>query len=255
MEDNQHKARGELATRFTPWNGSEILQEPIAVDDEDSKSVNSDDGESVHEAGYDAAVGTSYQPHSILDRSRQGASITHAPMELAILEEDHESGPDSRALKLNRERDFTSFLTEQTMVNRTVELEGHPTLRNRVPTAGQRNQSLGIPRTQTMRSDRTKRSGYGGFPTPLQIFRNLAEKLAPETTKKLERTYSQAPIETRSAPTALFTSFPLKVGRNSLFLDLTKEQKEELGGIEYRASKLLLRVVYSVSLFNGEGVK
>jgi len=100
-----------------------------------------------------------------------------------------------------------------------------------------------------MRSDRTKRNGYGGFPTPLQILRSLAEKFAPETTKKLERTYSQAPVESLNPPTALFTSFPLKVGRNSLFLDLTQEQKDELGGIEYRASKLLLKVVYSVSVF------
>jgi hypothetical protein len=81
---------------------------------------------------------------------------------------------------------------------------------------------------------------------PLQLLRSLALRFAPETTKKLERTYSQAPVQTREPPKALFTSFPLKVGRNSTFLDLTKEQKDELGGIEYRASKLLLKVVYSV---------
>lgn len=211
--------------------------------------MNSVDEDSVHELGNVNPVGTSYQPSSILGRSEQGASITHAPMELAILEQTSESPSNVPGVKLNRERDFTSYLTEQTMVNRTVGLEEHPTIRNRMPTSGQRNQSLGMPRTQTMRSDRTKRNGYGGFPMPLQILRSLAQKLAPETTKILERTYSQAPIETREPPKALFTSFPLKVGRNSLFLDLTKEQKEELGGIEYRASKLLLKVVYSVSHF------
>lgn len=148
---------------------------------------------------------------------------------------------------MDRERDFTSFLTEQTMVNRTVGLEANPTIRNRIPTTGLSRQSSGLPRTQTMRSDRTKHTGLGGFPMPLEIIRSLAQKFAPEATKKLERTYSQAPAETRNPPTALFTSFPLKVGRNSLFLNLTQEQKDELGGIEYRASKLLLKVVYSVS--------
>jgi hypothetical protein len=211
--------------------------------------MNSDDGKSIHETGTDNAVGTSYQPPSILTRPGHGASSTHAPVEMAVLDENHESAPNSRGLKLNRERDFTSFLTEQTMVNKAVRPEAHPTIRNRDPSAGLHRQSSRLPRTQTMRSDRTKRNGYGGFPTPLQILRSLAEKFAPETTKKLERTYSQAPVETRSPPTALFTSFPLKVGRNSLFLDLTQEQKDELGGIEYRASKLLLKVVYSVSLF------
>jgi len=217
------------------------------VDEEDTKSINSDDEESVHEVG--PAVGSSYQPSSILARSGPGPSVTHAPVELAILDENRESGSDSRGIKLNRERDFTSFLTEQTVVNRTVGLEERPTIRNRIPTAGLSRQSSGLPRTQTMRSDRTKHTGLGGFPMPLEIIRSLAQKFAPETTKKLERTYSQAPVDTRTPPTALFTSFPLKVGRNSLFLDLTQEQKDELGGIEYRASKLLLKVVYSVSLF------
>jgi hypothetical protein len=212
--------------------------------------MNSDDGKSIHEAGTDTAVGTSYQPPSILTRPGQGSTVAHAPVEMAVLDESHESAPNFRGLKLNRERDFTSFLTEQTVVNRTVRPEAHPIIRNRDPSAGLHRQSSRLPRTQTMRSDRTKRNGYGGFPTPLQILRSLAEKFAPETTKKLERTYSQAPVETRSPPPALFTSFPLKVGRNSLFLDLTQEQKDELGGIEYRASKLLLKVVYSVSLFH-----
>ena len=220
------------------------------MDEEDTKSINSDDEESLHEVGNGNAVGTSYQPASILTRSAPGPSVTHAPVEMAILPENHASGSDSRALQSNRERDFTTYPTEQTMVNKTVELEAHPTIRNRIPTAGLSlsRQASGLPRTQTMRSDRTKHTGLGGFPMPLEIIRSLAQKFAPEATKKLERTYSQAPVDAHNPPTALFTSFPLKVGRNSLFLDLTQEQKDELGGIEYRASKLLLKVVYSVSL-------
>jgi len=229
---------------------TDVLQEPIEVDDDDCKSIESHDEESVHDAsvaGNETAAGASSQTSSVQGRPRQRVTTAHSPVELSILNEGQETASNTGGLQLNRERDFTSFLTEQTVVQRTVALEAHPSHRDRNPTVGQPRESLGIPRTQTMRSDRTKRSGYGGFPTPVQILQSLAQRFAPETTKKLERTYSQAPAETRQPPAALFTSFPLKVGRNSLFLDLTKEQKEELGGIEYRASKLLLKVVYSVS--------
>jgi hypothetical protein len=40
---------------------------------------------------------------------------------------------------------------------------------------------------------------------------------------------------------------PLGVGRNSSMWGLSKAQKEELGGIEYRASRLLMLIVCSVS--------
>ena len=45
-----------------------------------------------------------------------------------------------------------------------------------------------------------------------------------------------------------YISFSAVVGRNSHFHDLTEEQMEELGGIEYRALKALLIIVVGVSL-------
>lgn len=44
-----------------------------------------------------------------------------------------------------------------------------------------------------------------------------------------------------------YISFSAVVGRNSHFHDLTEEQMEELGGIEYRALKALLYIVAGVS--------
>lgn len=35
------------------------------------------------------------------------------------------------------------------------------------------------------------------------------------------------------------------LGRNSQFINLTEEQKEELGGVEYRATKLLVKIVFT----------
>ena len=40
-----------------------------------------------------------------------------------------------------------------------------------------------------------------------------------------------------------YLSWTPTVGRNSTFIKLTDEQKEELGGIEYRAVKLLIKII------------
>ena len=44
-----------------------------------------------------------------------------------------------------------------------------------------------------------------------------------------------------------YLSYQPTVGRNSQFLDLTEEQREELGGIEYRSLKLLGRILIGKS--------
>lgn len=44
-----------------------------------------------------------------------------------------------------------------------------------------------------------------------------------------------------------YISFQAIVGRNSRFHDLTEEQMDELGGVEYRALRVLLIIVVAVS--------
>lgn len=41
-----------------------------------------------------------------------------------------------------------------------------------------------------------------------------------------------------------YLSYPTTVGRNSQFVDLSDEQREELGGIEYRSLKMLKRILW-----------
>lgn len=50
--------------------------------------------------------------------------------------------------------------------------------------------------------------------------------------------------ETKEAP---YISFQAIVGRNSRFHGLTEEQVDELGGVEYRALRVLLIIVAAVS--------
>jgi potassium uptake Trk family protein len=47
----------------------------------------------------------------------------------------------------------------------------------------------------------------------------------------------------RRAMSTNYLSWNPKVGRNSVFVDLSQKQKEELGGVEYRSIKLLTRVL------------
>ncbi|KAL2863235.1 potassium ion transporter [Aspergillus lucknowensis] len=52
----------------------------------------------------------------------------------------------------------------------------------------------------------------------------------------------------RDRPTLPYLSWDATVGRNSNFIDLTEEQRDELGGIEYRALKTLAVVLISYYL-------
>lgn len=143
----------------------------------------------------------------------------------------------------------------------------------------------GFPRSATMRSDNSrfprtattgsafprtsslyrtgsrlvdsKMTGFGGFPTPLDLASDLFHKVFPRAHQKVKRTITiprtetisghQTDQEGRDVP---YISFAATVGRNSNFQDLTEEQREELGGAEYRALKILwwIVVVYWIAM-------
>ena len=56
---------------------------------------------------------------------------------------------------------------------------------------------------------------------------------------------------TERARAVPYVSFDAVVGHNSSFEDLTKEQLEELGGVEFRALNALLWIVGTVGLIAG----
>ncbi|PGH05097.1 hypothetical protein GX51_03195 [Blastomyces parvus] len=75
------------------------------------------------------------------------------------------------------------------------------------------------------------------------------------SSRKRSRSRSSNPLNRSSSKSerALldmpYLSYQPTVGRNSKFLDLTDEQRDELGGIEYRSLKLLAKIVFSYYLF------
>jgi hypothetical protein len=136
-----------------------------------------------------------------------------------------------------------------------------------------------MPRTFTV-NQAAKHQNFGGFPTPLALGKALFVKVFPDTGEKLKRnltmhrTITQAGTMTQTADgvsevrpvdyisfdastscrwqnldvtNKLITGLRIVVGRNSHFHDLTKEEHDELGGVEYRSLRILFWLVLAVS--------
>ncbi|KAJ5321853.1 hypothetical protein MYU51_015645 [Penicillium brevicompactum] len=72
---------------------------------------------------------------------------------------------------------------------------------------------------------------------------NETTTLAPTTTKNTFRSVFRSLTQERDLNTQPYLSWNATVARNSNFVDLTEEQRDELGGIEYRALKTLAVVL------------
>jgi len=113
------------------------------------------------------------------------------------------------------------------------------------------------PRSRTMTLGSPMTEGYGGFPNPLRLIASAAEKTLgkrQEDDKYLPRTTTLQTVHSRGGLGALSTGasrpvnyigFDTTVGRNSRFIGLSSSQRAELGGVEYRALSLLLKIVPS----------
>lgn len=105
---------------------------------------------------------------------------------------------------------------------------------------------------------RTKDSGFGGFPMPHKIISRIFRKLFPKLQRRLTRTITMPRTQTLASQygngipgsrAVSYISFDAVVGRNSKFERLTREQLDELGGVEYRGLTALLWIVGGVSRF------
>src|SRR2546423_8114193 len=86
---------------------------------------------------------------------------------------------------------------------------------------------------------RLRRAASAGFARAATF-----ERILSNTFRRRRRDGSPASrASRRSSMTLPYFTFQPTVGRNSLFLGLTEQQREELGGVEYRAVKLLLKVL------------
>ncbi|GAA5879171.1 hypothetical protein JCM8547_001603 [Rhodosporidiobolus lusitaniae] len=113
-------------------------------------------------------------------------------------------------------------------------------------------------------------TGFGGFPNPIVAAASLAKSKIPALRNAVDRNMTMQRtttiMSTHSHPgtrgggslkddaqsgvkPVSYISFDAVVGRNSKFHGLTSAQQDELGGVEYRALTLLLRIVVAYWLF------
>lgn len=155
----------------------------------------------------------------------------------------------------------------------TTELRRRPTnIERRRRRASTATAEASFPRTRTSRSGLSRRDiiplnsrneGFGGFPNPISVVANLAQKAVGDMSRTLttQPTQGQRVNNLRRNPTLQRTgtvastrdmadpkpvnyiSFDAIVGRNSRFRSLTSAQEAELGGVEYRALCALWKIV------------
>ncbi|RXK41787.1 hypothetical protein M231_01022 [Tremella mesenterica] len=121
-----------------------------------------------------------------------------------------------------------------------------------------------FPRTYSIRPTSSRRAetrlrGFGGFPTPFQLLRDGFRKAFPDTSRTLTQSVTMPRVNTLAgrgsvygdggAKEVPYISFSATVGRNSHFTGLTQEQLDELGGVEYRALRVLFWIVVSYFVF------
>ncbi|PWN49886.1 hypothetical protein IE53DRAFT_122868 [Violaceomyces palustris] len=114
----------------------------------------------------------------------------------------------------------------------------------------------GVPLARTQTS--SKQRGFGGFPTPVEIAGIAIKRALPKVQEKLNRTMTMQRTstiasvqsgragtwaESTNTKTAPYLSFDATVSGNSRFLELTEAQRDELGGVEYRAIDLLAKLI------------
>ncbi|MCO5565338.1 hypothetical protein L7F22_019011 [Adiantum nelumboides] len=157
-----------------------------------------------------------------------------------------------------------SFGNDQTLRYRTPtignEFERTPTMmtqRSGTYGGGQRRigGSNGIPITRTHTT--SKERGFGGFPTPIELAGAAIKRALPQVQERFKRSTTVPRTSTfvsvqsmgengwengttRSAP---YLTFDATVSRNSRFHQLTEAQRDELGGVEYRAIDLLAKLL------------
>ncbi|GAA6035920.1 hypothetical protein JCM8097_005165 [Rhodosporidiobolus ruineniae] len=165
-------------------------------------------------------------------------------------------------------RDNTDYPDLRLRRNRTLAYDpDRPTPRRSSHSNLRDMNSRTLTRTATRQLDQAAmHTGFGGFPNPIVAAASLAKARIPALRSAVERnltvnrtttimsTHShrddreeatggvKQPGTSEVKPVSYIT-FDAVVGRNSKFHGLTSAQQEELGGVEYRALTLLLRIV------------
>ncbi|KAF9265108.1 TrkH-domain-containing protein [Marasmius fiardii PR-910] len=138
---------------------------------------------------------------------------------------------------------YTTSLTPSVAQRRRLE-----TIREGVPLPHRTTTILThrtIPHTNTYAANEQKYKDLGGFPGPIELSQRLFRRMAPRLYLRMERSLTIPIATTLERTNTKWLNFDLTVGRNSDFKidDLTDEQLEEIGGVEYIALRYLSYLV------------
>lgn len=198
-------------------------------------------------------------PTAIGSATRRGSEPALHPVQNGLLTAQRGNGAEDRfprsqtvefADPPRQDRGYTTGVTPHTATGASG--GGVPRQRTFDRTYTNVSSYRGIPLTRTATS--AKDRGFGGFPTPLELagqglrraFPKARERFMTSTTMPRTSTiasthsFNRTATEGKAAP---YLSFDLTVTGNSMFQSLTEAQRDELGGVEYRALDLLAKIV------------
>ncbi|EJD46884.1 hypothetical protein AURDEDRAFT_113542 [Auricularia subglabra TFB-10046 SS5] len=160
---------------------------------------------------------------------------------------------------------------------------GHPGMHARQNSAQySHRESMNLPRARTIESRNMPHTtslarttsvqpshdiGFGGFPWPNELAARLLRRMFPKLGRRLKRSLTvpqtttfmsarstmggaRPSLEPHGPKPVPYLTFDAVVGRNSAFNYLSSEQLEELGGVEYRALKMLQWVIGSYHILS-----
>ena len=160
--------------------------------------------------------------------------------ELLLQESDNEDMTSHSIENDNNRRNGNIEKTQSNLVLPSSDATGGKKFGKRAKTWG----TLGVVKSPTLdrliKESRKKRS------KPRKVSSNRSFTSIPSSTsmqpmETMETTSDMSALEPRLSHNYL--SWQPTIGRNSNFIDMSEEQKEELGGVEYMAIKLLIRII------------
>ncbi|CAD6893120.1 unnamed protein product [Tilletia controversa] len=224
----------------------------------------------LHVSGENASLGPKSESNSVnsaaLPRVRRGSDSLADPQNIradgSLVPQSKDTFKRAHTVEFAEPRHLRSTEGDHAMTTGMLApRSSQPYLRN--STAFERTQtlkSMGSQQSMSRGKDQfngAQHSGFGGWPTPIDLAQRAFERVVttqttmPRTTtiaSTHSATGASASEGGRSAP---YLSFDITVARNSQIdqRPLTEAQRNELGGVEYRAIDMLAKLIPVYWLF------
>ncbi|KAK2808917.1 hypothetical protein FQN50_004190 [Emmonsiellopsis sp. PD_5] len=173
---------------------------------------------------------------------RTPTATTTGPGHISFAAETHRE-PRGRALRIPGPREFESGQT----VHEVDDEKDGDDLMKRMSTE---DQSMPGPSAENERRKLPTMGRLLSHAVSIERAATNAFVLGNDSRKRTRSASGRRSSSSTRQPLEMpYLSYDPLLGRNSKFLDLTDEQRDELGGIEYRSLKLLAKIVFGYYVF------